>query len=97
MTTKQLVKLFEKYHDDFLKFEDFKNPYCKRPDLCAFLLLDKLVPGESDIVSAAEHDEIYLDVDMKALAKAATEEDIQGLVRCGVRYSDEYDCLVMFA
>lgn len=88
---------FEKFNDDYLKFKDVVNPLHRRPDLCAFLLLDKLVPKENtDIVSAAEHDEIYLDVNCAQLAAVASEQDIQTLVRCGVRHSREYDCLALF-
>ena len=84
------------FQDDFLRFEDIANPRSKRPDLNAFILLDQLVPGEVDIVGAAEHDEIFLDVDPTALAAAASDEQLQELVRCGVRYDRSRDCLQMF-
>jgi hypothetical protein len=48
------------------------------------------------MVSAAEHDEIYLSIDMEDFAKVASEEDILFLTRCGVRFDEEYDCLAMF-
>lgn len=67
-------------------------------DLCAFILLDKLVPVKfGDIVCAAEHDEIWLSTDITKLAEVATEEDIKFLVGCGVRYSGEHNCLCMYA
>lgn len=87
---------FEAAEDDFLKFEAYKNPLHRRPDIAAFLLLDMLDPDNEDIVTAAEHDEIFLAVCMKNLAKVATEEDIRNLRRCGVCYSSEYDLLSMF-
>lgn len=89
---------FEQHDDEFLKFDRIpaERKLHRRPDLCAFLLLDKLVPGTEDIVSGAEHDEIFVRVDAEDLAKVATEDDILTLARCGVRYSDEYDCLAMF-
>lgn len=89
---------FEKFDEtnEYGKFDRIENKRSKRPDLHAFLLLDSLVPGEGDMVSAAEHDEIFLDTEVEKLAKVATEADILELVRCGVRYS-EYDCLAMFA
>ena len=93
-----LNEVFEKYNDDYLKFERVENKLHARPDLCAFLLIDKLLPNNgSDIVCAAEHDEIYLDADCEKLAEVATEEDILTLTRCGVRYDSEFDSLVMFA
>ena len=88
---------FEKHNDDFLEFERVEGKLHSRPDLCAFLLIDKLLPREGrDIVSAAEHDEIYLDADCEKLAEVATEEDILTLTRCGVLYDSSTDSLVMF-
>jgi hypothetical protein len=91
-----LKAAFEKVEDDYIKFERVENPACKRPDICAFLLLDKLVPGSRDMVSAAGHDEIYLDVDTEDFANAATDEDILFLTRCGVRFDEENDSFAMF-
>jgi hypothetical protein len=48
------------------------------------------------MVSAAEHDEIYLDVDAEDFANAATEEDVLFLTRCGVRFDEENDSFAMF-
>jgi len=88
---------FEKYQGLYGEHEGIESGrrLHARPDLNAFLLLDRLVPGECDMVCSAEHDEIYLDVDPEALARVATEEDIADLVRCGVRFHD--DSLCMFA
>ena len=92
-----IKEVFYKYDDCYLEFDMVGDKLSKRPDLCAFMLIDSLLPDSCcDIVSAAEHDEIYLDVDIDVLAKLATEEDIQTLVRCGVRYDEGYGCLCMF-
>jgi hypothetical protein len=64
--------------------------------LHAFNLLDKLVPGTRDMISAAEHDEIWLEVSPEELAKVATEEQIIDLIRCGVRYERGADSLALF-
>jgi hypothetical protein len=48
----------------------------------------QLCPGTRDMVSAAEHDEIYLDVDVKELLERATDEQLIDLHRCGVRAGD---------
>ena len=77
---------YEKYNDEFLKFDRVQNKTSNRADLHAFNLLDKLVPGDCDIVSSAEHDEIWLDVTPEQLSKVATDEQIIELIRCGVRY-----------
>lgn len=83
--------------DEYIKFNRVESPLSNRPDLCAFLLIEKLAPGKSrDIVTAAEHDVIYLDVDVDALNKAASDDDILTLCRCGVMYDEETDSLAMF-
>jgi hypothetical protein len=46
----ELHATFEKFSDDFLKFDrvvEAEKP-SRRPDLCAFLRLDKLVPKDGD-------------------------------------------------
>ena len=93
-----LDMIFEKHNDDYLKFERVENKLHSRPDICAFLLLDKLLPNDGiDIVSAATHDEFFLDADCEKLAEVATEDDILMLTRCGVHYDSETDSLAMFA
>jgi hypothetical protein len=92
-----LAEVFEKLDDEILKFSEIENKRSNRPDLHAFLLLDSLLPGTTDMIDAAEHDEFYLSVDVEELAKVATEEHIRELMCCGVRYSEDYDCLFMFA
>ena len=89
MTLDEMERLFDKYEDEFLMFSKVENPPSKRPDLTAFLLIDQLCPSVHDIVSSAEHDEIWLDVVPEELASKATEEQILTLIRCGIRM-DEY-------
>lgn len=90
-------EVFNRCHETFCKFEDIKNPLCSRPDLNAFLLLNSLVPGKSDIVSAVEHDTIFLGISLDELAASGiTEEQVLELCRSGVMYNDEYDSLFMF-
>ena len=93
MTMIDLAELFDKHNDEFLKFDRVADPASKRPDLCAFLLLDELMPGDADIVSSASHDEIWLVVDCEELAKVATEFQIVTLIRCGVRYDSDGLCM----
>ena len=64
-----------------------------RPDLCAFLMLDKLYPNDSwKMICMAEQDKIFLDVDCEMLD--ATEEELIDLHRCGVDFDD--GSLVMY-
>ena len=93
----QLEKTFEKYKDEFLKFDRVNPKHHPRPDMCAFIRLHLLSPLETaDMIAAAEHDEIWLNVDCQKLAENATEEDIRDLVRCGIMYDDETESLHMF-
>lgn len=87
---------FDQFEDDHLEFDRIEQKLHKRPDLHAFLLLDSLFPGDSDMVSGASHDEIYLAVDAEELNKVATDEQIRDLIRCGVFYSSGTDSLMMF-
>ena len=81
--------VFERFDNEYLKFDLVENKKSSRPDLHAFLLLDSLMPSSCDMVAAAEHDEIFLDVELDDLEKTAiTEDQICELVRCGVRVSD---------
>lgn len=91
-----MKNLFEKYETESLKFDRVENKLSLRPDLHAFILLDKLVPGTEDIVSDSAHDEIYLSVDPEVLAKVATHDQLRDLHRCGVRHDTGLDALVMF-
>lgn len=92
-----LYATFEKHNDDFLRFELVENKLHARPDLCGFLLIDKLLPNDGrDMVCGATHDEIFLDADCEKLAEVATEDDILTLTRCGVRYDSDTDSLAMF-
>lgn len=85
--------MFDEFEDEFLKFERVKEKFSSRPDLHAFILLDKLLPGTEDMVAAAEHDEIYLSPDPKELAKLATKDELRDLHRCGVRADDNGLCM----
>jgi len=93
-----LQEVWDKYDDEYLNFKVVSNPLHNRPDIAAFLLLDKLIPENfdgKDMVCGASHDEIFLDTDVEELAKVATEEDVLTLVRCGVKLIDG-DYLAMF-
>jgi len=81
--------------DEFLKFEKVENKRSQRPDLHAFLMLDELFPGTSDLVSSVSHDEIWLDVDDDQV-ETLTDEQILELSWCGVRHDGEVGGLCMF-
>jgi len=66
-------------------------------DLAMFNLLNRLVPSTQNIVGAAEHDTIYLAVDVEKLLEVATVADIKLLAANGVMYEESTDSLFMFA
>lgn len=90
-------EIWEKYEDEFLKFERIENKRSVRPDLHAFMLLDEMcVDNDDDIVSAAEHDEIWLNASSEDIERL-TEPQILELVRCGVMFDEDTESLSMFA
>lgn len=83
-------------NEDYCKFELVENKRSSRPDLHAFLVLDEIFPSSGrDIVAAASHDVIYLEPDGDDLVRL-NDSEILELVRCGVMYDSESDCLSMF-
>lgn len=96
MKIDEIKALYEKYEDDFLEFEKVENKKSKRVDIHAMLLMDELVPGDENIVSAASHDMIYFGVDAKVLARVMTEEHVLELIRCGVSFSSDENCFYKF-
>lgn len=90
---------WEAVHDEFLMFRNIPEEErpCSSEDVCAFVYLDKLFPDEKnrDMVSSAEHDEIWLRITEEQIAML-TDVDILYLTRCGVIHDDEYDGLSMF-
>lgn len=103
MTQEELKEAFYRHEDEFLKFASIENPRHRRPDLCAFLMLDSAVEkrngigGFSDMVAAAEHDQIWLEISAEDLAPVATDDLIRDLCRCGVMYDADTESLAMFA
>lgn len=96
MTLEELQALFEKYDDEFLKFEKVTNKRSSRPDIHVFILLNEFAPKDYDMISAAEHDEIWLDVKPEDIVPQITEEQVIELIRCGIRYDGNYECFAMF-
>ena len=89
-------EMFEEFEDDFLKFDLIAEKFSARADIHAFILLDKLFPGDRDMVAGASHDLISLDVDAEELLKVATKDQLRDLHRCGVRYDSDCGGIGMF-
>jgi hypothetical protein len=98
MSVEQLSATFDKYEDEYIQFQNVASKRSRRPDMHAFIVLDELLPGDGkgDLISAAEHDQFFLDIEPEALARVATEEIILDLVRCGVSFDEENESLFLF-
>ena len=93
-------ELVEQLRDWFISHQEteYLNGWAQRTerlDLAGFIRLDKLVPGQRDIIVAAEHDQIWLSVSLEDLAGVATEEDVIYLIRCGIMFDENNDSLRM--
>jgi hypothetical protein len=95
MTVDEMIDFAEENNEEYIKFEKVENKLHNRPDVNAFLLLDKLIPGNRPIIIGAGYDEYWLEPDLEELAKVITKENILDLIRCGVRFDAEG--LAMFA
>ena len=97
MDIEEFEQLFEEYDDEYLEFDKIENKFSNRPDLHAFLLLDKLLPSDHDIISASEHDQFWIGVDINELLEVITEEYVKELIRCGVSYDESVESLYMLS
>ena len=94
MEIEDAMNIFEYFESsEYMMFDRVINKLSNRPDLHAFMLLDSLVPGKREIVSSAEHDEIWLDVELSDLADVITKDHIIELIRCGVQLDGKYLCI----
>ena len=97
MIKEEFIEIWNLHDKEYHHFGKIENKICESTDLSAFMMIHKfMINKEADIITSAEHDEIYLSsLDDLDFAKII-EEDIVYLIRCGVRYDEEYDCLAMF-
>jgi len=91
-----IEELFEKYEDEFLNYRVDPSLEKIRKDFTIFKMLNDKFPSHKDLISGSGHEEIFLDVDPKELLSVFTEEEIVKMIRCGLRFSSEYDCLCMY-
>lgn len=93
-TVEDIEQWFEELKDEYGEYDRVDSPLHPRRDISAFLLLHKIVGGSRNIVSAAEHDEIFLDAHVQDLVRAgASRTQVLELIRYGVRLSDDMLCM----
>ena len=96
MHIKEVERLFIKHADEYLNFKHVVKPRSKSRNLHGIMLLDSLIPfGEGNFLSGAEHDEVYLDVDVEALSEKLSEDLIVELIRSGITLDTSFNCLRM--
>jgi len=96
MNREEIITAFENHDDDYGSFDEIKGKLSTRPDIHAFILLNLMVPGKTDMITSSRDDEIYLDVDVDELVEEnATENQIIDLIRCGVILEDEEYLMMM--
>ena len=87
---------WKKYDKEYLNFKAVEPKFSSRSDIHAFILLNQLQPDTTDIIDAAEHDVIFLNIDVDKLMETITTAQLIELIRCGVRYDEENNSLSMF-
>jgi len=94
---KQVAEWFNEYCEasPFPSFDEVEPKFSQRGDLHGMILLDKLFPGNGDMVSSAEHDRIFFQPDYDEIA-TLTKEQVKELVSCGIYYDSGLDCLYSF-
>lgn len=106
MTKDEMFELANNIYDNIRigAFETLPEnmKFHKREDVSSFLLLDKIcarIPENDEsrsLISASEHDVVYLNVDVNEIAEIITEEEIHALVASGILFSSHEDCLFRF-
>ena len=94
MKVEDLAEWFSVNFDEYLHFERVYNRITNRPDLEALLMLGKQYDGDVDILGGVNYEEVFLNVDINKVD--LTEGDVIKLLRCGVRYNSDNECLSMF-
>jgi len=97
MEKDKFVEIWKLHDDEYCQSEKIKNKLCESTDLAAFMLIHKfMIDKVADIILSCEHDIIYLAPIDNLDLKRIKESDIIDLIRCGIRYEDDFDCLSMF-
>lgn len=91
MTVDEMKDLLQHYgmmleYDELEKIKD--KPHHRR-DICAMLILDRLCPGETVMITDATRDEIWFESSPERVAENANEHDMMLLAACGVDYQDD--------
>lgn len=90
MTREELANLFQEQIKSF-SFEHAKE----FKDIDGFTLLQELGLVKGDIIASADHDGLFLSIDINELCNVATKEIIKKLAHCHIIYYEGEDALHM--
>lgn len=90
-----IEELFEKHQDEFLQYERDSSLKCEPRDITLFNMLSDLAAG-GGLIAGALHEEIFFSVDLNDFVRFFSEEEVVRMIRCGLRYDSERECLCMF-
>lgn len=85
-----LKEIFEKYGDEWDRFDRIETKFSKRPIINALILLDKIYPDNKNIGFYSTEGDVLINIDDEKLEEVATEQDIIDLMRCGIHYHGGY-------
>lgn len=104
MTSEQIEKFMDEQEDEAGEFDRIENKRHSRPDIHAMLLMDEIHPGKGDMVSAAEHDQIWFNVagesdpdpDTYDTHWKFTEAHLIELLRSGIYFDSDTESFYSF-
>lgn len=87
----QIAELFEKHNNQFLKSE------ARRCD-DQFTIISNMrrVCRDNALIDSSHHDMITFGVDIYDFMEEFTESEIVEMIRCGLIYNDEWECLGLY-
>jgi len=98
MAERNLAEFFMEHEGEYHTFGSVTGAdrLSESPDLCAMLLLASFSTVGGCILTAAEHDQVWLGANPMTVNKLATDAQLITLIRCGVVYDEDEDGFYFF-
>lgn len=91
-----IVEFFEKYEDEYLNYRKDPDISNVTHDFYVMNALSSYVESPMDLIISSTNEEICFSVDPEFVYESLSEGEMIQLIRCGLRYSGEYECFCMF-
>lgn len=88
MTEEEMHDLFAAHEDEARHYDRIAVKLSDRPDIHGMLMLNWLDPQTGDIISAADHDQVWFAAKPEVVARNITEDQVKDLLRCGIYFED---------